>query len=128
MTSSLLENVKIVCFPKPCQDTAWYLLVIPPKKDFDFLAYIIYEFFFLKFKNPNFLFHGLSFDVLEKGKNRYYQTNHLSGGPNLTPPSHISRIIQYKTLRSVIFVIHIIPYYLYEVILHYKAKKNTLGH
>ena len=27
-------------------------------------------------------------------------------------------------LRSVIFVIYIIPYFLYEVILHYKAKKE----
>ena len=49
-------------------------------------------------------------------------TNYLSGGPNLTP--QISRIILYKTLRSVIFDIYIIPYYLYEVILNYKAKKE----
>ena len=53
-----------------------------------------------------------------------HQTNYLSGGPNLTPSPQISRIIQYKSLRSVIFVIYIIPYYLYEVILHFKAKKE----
>ena len=37
----------------------------------------------------------------------------------------ISRIIQYKTLRSVIFdILYVIPYYLYEVSLHYKAKEE----
>ena len=72
-----------------------------------------------------FLFHGLSFDILEKAKKiRGHQTNYLSGGPKLSPPSQISRMIQYKTLRSVIFVIYIIAYYLYKVILHYKAKKE----
>ena len=25
-----------IWFPKPCQDTAWYILVIPPKKNFEF--------------------------------------------------------------------------------------------
>ena len=72
-----------------------------------------------------FLFHGLLFDILEIRKEiGGHQTNYLSGGPNLTPPPQISRIIQYKTLKNVIFVIYIIPYYLYEVILHYKAKKG----
>ena len=72
-----------------------------------------------------FLFHGLSFDILENRKKiGGHRTNYLSGGPNLTPFPQISRIIQYKTLRSVIFAIYIIPYYLYEVILLYKAKKE----
>ena len=73
-----------------------------------------------------FLFHGLSFDILEKIKKKIggHQTNYLSIGTNLTPPPQISRIIQYKTLRSVLFVIYIIPYYLYEVILYYKAQKE----
>ena len=53
-------------------------------------------------------------------------TNYLLGGPNLTPTPQIPRIIQYKTLRSVIFIIYMIPYYLYEVILHYKAKKEKV--
>ena len=40
------------------------------------------------------------------------------------PTPTISRIIQYKTLRSVIFVILIYnSIFLYEVILHYKRKK-----
>ena len=30
---------------------------------------------------------------------------------NYPPPPQISRIIQYKTLRSVIFVIYIIPFF-----------------
>ena len=34
-----------------------------------------------------FLFHGLSFDILEKKKKiGGHQTNYLSGGPNLPPP------------------------------------------
>ena len=53
-----------------------------------------------------FLIHGLSFDILEKRlKIGCHQTYYLPGGPNLTTPPQISRIIQYKTLRSVIFVI-----------------------
>ena len=72
-----------------------------------------------------FLFHGLLFDILEKRKKiGDHQTNYLLGGPILTPPPQISRIIQYKTLRGVIFVIYMIPYYLYEVIFNYKAKKE----
>ena len=51
-----------------------------------------------------------------------HQINYLVGGPKLSP--QISRIIQFKNLRSVIFVIYIIPYFLYEVILHYKRKKE----
>ena len=47
------------------------------------------------------------------------------GGQN-SPLMHVplSRIIQFKNLRSVIFVTCIIPYFLYEVILHYKRKKR----
>ena len=61
----------------------------------------------------------------EKEKKGGHQTNYLSRGPNLTPPPHISRIIQDKALRSLFFfVIYVIPYYLHEVILHYKAKKE----
>ena len=52
-------------------------------------------------------------------------------GQSYPPPPQISRMIQYKTLRSVIFVIYIIPYFLYEVFFHYKRikekeKKNIL--
>ena len=72
-----------------------------------------------------FLFHGISFDILEKRKkNGGHQTNYLSGGPKLSPLPQISRTIQYKTIRSVIFVIYIIPYFLYEAIFHYKVKKE----
>ena len=53
-----------------------------------------------------------------------HQTICLSGGPNLTPPPQISRIIQFKILRSVILSLYNSIYYLYEVILHYKAKKE----
>ena len=72
------------------------------------------------------LFHGLSFDILEKNQKKIggHQTSYLSGGSNLTLHPQISRIIQYKTLRSAMFVIYLIPYYLYEVILYYKAKKR----
>ena len=45
-------------------------------------------------------------------------------GQSYPPPPQILRIIQYKTLRSVIFVINIIPYFLYWVILHYKWIKE----
>ena len=31
---------------------------------------------------------------------------------------------EFENLRSVIFVIHIIPYFLFEVILHYNRKKG----
>ena len=70
------------------------------------------------------LFHGLSFDILEKRNKWGHQTNYLAGGPKLSPPPQISRTIQFKHLRSVIFVIYVIPYFLYEVILHYKKKKK----
>ena len=64
------------------------------------------------------LFHGLSFDILEKRKKC------LAGGSKLSPPPQISRIIQFKNLRIVIFVIYIIPYVLYEEILQSKRKKD----
>ena len=51
----------------------------------------------------------------EKEKKWVHQTNYLAGGPKLSPPPQILRIIQFKNLRSVIFVIYIIPYFLYEV-------------
>ena len=69
------------------------------------------------------------FHNLEKEKNGDHRTKYLLGGPNLTPLPYISRIIQYKTLRSVFFVIYIIPYYLREVICITrlrKKKKNTI--
>ena len=70
-------------------------------------------------------FHGQSFDILEKRKKKWgHQTNYLAGGPNLSPPTKILRIIQLKNLRSVIFVIYIIPYFLYEEILHNKRKEE----
>ena len=72
-----------------------------------------------------FLFHGLSFDILEKKRRKQMGVTRLiifqEGQINPTP--QIPRIIQYKTSWSVVFfVIYITPYYLYEVILHYKAK------
>ena len=73
-----------------------------------------------------FLFYSLSFDVLEKRKKiGGHQTNYFSEGPNLTHPLHIPSIIQYETLKSAHFAIYMIPYYLYEVILHYKAIKEN---
>ena len=43
-------------------------------------------------------------DYLRKNKKwEGHRTNYLSGGPNLTIPPHISRIILYTTLMSVIF-------------------------
>ena len=73
-----------------------------------------------------FLFHGLSFYLLEKNKKiRGHCTDYLSVGPNLTPSPQILRIIQYKTLRSD-FLCHLyITYYLYEVTQHYNAKEKT---
>ena len=66
-----------------------------------------------------FMDYHLKFE--EKEKKGGHQTNYLSRGP----PPHISRIIQDKALRSLFFfVIYVIPYYLHEVILHYKAKKE----
>ena len=53
-----------------------------------------------------------------------HQTNYLAGGPKLSPSPQISRIIQLKNLRSVIVVVYINPYFLYEVSLHYKRKKE----
>ena len=53
-----------------------------------------------------------------------HQTNYLAEGPKLSPPPQILRIIQFKNLRSEIIVICIIPYFLYEVILHSKGKKK----
>ena len=68
------------------------------------------------------IIYGPSFDILEKRKKWGHQTYYLAGGPKLSPPLQISRIL--KKLRSVIFVIFIIPYFLYDVILHYKRKKE----
>ena len=62
----------------------------------------------------------------KKRKKWGHQTNYIVGGRKLSPPPQISRIIQFKNLRSVIFVIYIIPYFLYEVILHYKRKKEKI--
>ena len=116
MTSSFLENVKKYFFS---QAVSRYCTI--NRISIFEVNHIIK---ILTLKILFFLFHGLSFDILEKkGKKiECHQTNYLLRGPNLNPPPHISRIIQYKTIRSVIFVIFIIPYYLYEVILHYKAK------
>ena len=59
----------------------------------------------------------------KKKKNGGHRTNYLSGGPNLTPPPHIMRIIQYKTLRSDFCPLYI-TYYLYEVTQHNNANKR----
>ena len=60
----------------------------------------------------------------EKEKKWVHQTNYLAGGPKLSPPPQILRIIQFKNLRSVIFVIYIIPYFLYEVFCITRGKKK----
>ena len=64
------------------------------------------------------------FTFQKKEKNRGHCTNYLSGGPNLTPSPQISRIIQYKTLRSELFRHLYITYYLHEVNQHSNAKKK----
>ena len=54
------------------------------------------------------LFHRFLYSLLEKRiKNRGHQTNFLSGEQNLPLPPHILRIIQYKMLWRVRFVIYI---------------------
>ena len=88
-----------------------------PIKGFRFLEQIICKYLVLK-SYLLLLFHGLSFDILEKRKKC------LAGGSKLSPPPQISRIIQFKNLRIVIFVIYIIPYVLYEEILQSKRKKD----
>ena len=60
----------------------------------------------------------------KKEKKWGHQTNFIVEGRKLSPSPQILRIIQLKNLRSAIFVIYIIPYFLYEVILHYKRKKK----
>ena len=61
----------------------------------------------------------ISWTIIKKKQIGRHHTNYLSGGPNLTPPPQMSRIIQYKTLR-----VYFLSYYLYKIILHYKAKKR----
>ena len=53
----------------------------------------------------NFCFYVMAYHFAFlnfRKKNGGHHTNYLSGGPNLPPPPHISRLIQYKMLRSVI--------------------------
>ena len=60
-----------------------------------------------------FLSHRLLNFLLEKkNRNGGHQANFLSGEQNLSLPPHILRIIQNKTLWSVLFVIYINSYYL----------------
>ena len=57
-----------------------------------------------------FLFHRLLYNLLEKRiKSGGHQTNFRLEEQNLPP--HILRVIQYKTLWSVLFVIYINLYY-----------------
>ena len=59
-----------------------------------------------------FLFHRLLYNLLEKRiKNGGHPTNLLSEEQNLPLPPHILRIIQYKTLWGVLYVIYISLYY-----------------
>ena len=79
----------------------------------------------LKILNVCFYFMDYRFTFkLEKRKKWGHRTNDLSGGPNVTPPPQITRIIQYKALRSVFFCHLYITYYLFEVTQHYNAKKR----
>ena len=77
-------------------------------------------------KNLIYCYHFINYYLTFKKKEKKWghQTNYIVGGRKLSPPPQISRINQFKNLRSVIFVIYIIPYFLYEVILHYKRKKE----
>ena len=78
-----------------------------PLKGFRFLLRVNYVLknLTLKLLRFCFLFQGLSFYILEKRKGiGDHRTIYLSGGPNLTLPPKISRIIKYKTLRSVILL------------------------
>ena len=83
--------------------------MIPPLKDFDFYTVSKLYIKISYIKNLIFLllFHGLSFDILEKRKKVIgvgggggHQTHYLSGGQNLTPSIQISSIIQYKTIKG----------------------------
>ena len=57
-------------------------------------------------KSQFFLFHRLLYNLLEiQIKNGGHQTNFCSGEQNLPLPPHILRIIQYKTLWSVLLKI-----------------------
>ena len=72
-----------------------------------------------------FLFHRLSFYLLEKKKKKWgHRASYLSGGPNLTPPPQTSMIIQNKTLRGDFFCHLYITHYMHEVAQHYDAKKE----
>ena len=71
------------------------------------------------------LFHRLLYNLLGKQiKNGGHQTNFRLGEQNLPLPPHILRLIQYKTLWSVLFVIYINLYYCLEVIHYHKAEKE----
>ena len=72
-----------------------------------------------------FLYHGLSFYILEKRKKNRGSPDQLSFSRakfNPTPTSFEDNLIQNVT--GCIFSHYIIPYYLYKAILHYKAKKE----
>ena len=60
---------------------------------------------------------------LEKEKNGVTRLIILQEGQCYPPPTNFEDNSIYN-LWSVIFVIYIIPYFLYEVILHYKRKKQ----
>ena len=82
MNSSFLENVKMYLFS---QAVSRYCIVYfeiphPKKKDFDFQRKLYIKIADIKNLNFLLLFHGLSFDTLEK--NIWgHQTNYLSRGP-----------------------------------------------
>ena len=99
MTSSILKSVKKYL---DSQAVTRYCLIYfdnSPKYDFGFrINYILKN---LMLKIILFLFHRLSFYLLEKRKRiGGHHTNYLSGGPNLIPPTQISRIIKHITLRG----------------------------
>ena len=79
------------------QAVSWYCLIYfgysPKMRISIFRVNYIYLTIWLKNLKFLFLVHGLSFDILEKIKKKYegHLTNYLSGGPNSTLSTQISK-------------------------------------
>ena len=95
-----------------------------PIKGFRCLELIIYKKLTSKILFIVIISWTIIWHFRKKKKNCGHQTYYLAGGPKLSTPPQISRIFQFKNLRSVIFVIYIIPHFLHDVILLYKRKKE----
>ena len=125
MTSSFKENVNNYLFSQSVTRYCMIYFGNPSKIGFRFLR-VNYIFKNLTLKILNFVFILWTFTVPFRKRKKIggHQTNYLSGGPNSTPPQQISRIFQYKTLRTECFRHLYITYYLYEVPQHYNAKRR----